>query len=62
MVVQPSYPLYQIRLLDSTDGPNQVVIEFDSTDVSSCGVVTSMYHGRLFVRPLAVHACVIHVT
>jgi hypothetical protein len=40
--VQPSYPLCWIGLLDSTGGPNQVVIEFDSTDVSSCGEVISV--------------------
>jgi hypothetical protein len=40
--VQPSYPLCRIGLLDSTGGRSQVVIEFDSTDVSSCGGVISV--------------------
>ena len=42
VIVQPSYPLCRIGLLDSKGGPNQVVIEFDLTDVSSCGGVTSV--------------------
>ncbi len=36
VVVQPSYPLCRIGLLDSTGWLSQVVRGFDPTDVSSC--------------------------